>query len=495
MPAGAAGVFLRAGHLRRRAGAATRDGRPRTTLAHRRCRRSDGPAAPGIRRRDRAFRLVRSPQSPLTPPRTTDVLHVIQAALDGVSATRVIARAFDNPEAGPRLNAGPMHVLAVGKAAPAMATALMARADAEVRSALAIGTHPSAGMPADLTFIAGSHPYPDQRSRDAAREALAFVGRLRADEHLALLISGGASALMAEAADGLSFDDKQAATRAFMHAGADIHQLNALRRHLSAVKGGSLAAACAGAVTTLALSDVVGDDLHAIGSGPGVPDPSTWNDVARAVDARAAMPLLPPAVQTRIADGLARRVPDTPKPGDSRLARAAGFVVGRAADAVESAAVAARQCGFTPVVLDERVTGEAREVAVPWLHRALVTARLHGSRVCVISAGETTVRVRGSGVGGRNLEFVLALTDALGDLPGVVAASVGTDGVDGTSGVAGAWADHTTAARAAAHGLPSAHDMLDRNDSFNYFNPLGDTIRTGPTDTNVGDLQLLFVTS
>ncbi len=374
-----------------------------------------------------------------------------------------------------------MHVLAVGKAAPAMATALMARAEADVRSALAIGTHPSASMPPGLTFMAGSHPYPDQRSRDAAREALAFVGRLGAEDHLALLVSGGASALMAEAADGLSFEDKQAATRALMHAGADIHQLNALRRHLSAVKGGALAAACAGAVTTLALSDVVGDDLHAIGSGPGVADPSTWLDVARAVDARGAMTVLPPAVQARITDGCAGRVRDTPKPGDARLARAAGFVVGRAADAVEAAAAAARHCGYTPVVLDGRVTGEARDVALPWLERALVTARLHGPRVCVISAGETTVRVRGTGVGGRNLEFVLALVDALGNMPGIVAASAGTD--------------HTTAARAAAHGLPSAQDMLDRNDSFNYFNPLGDTIRTGPTDTNVGDLQLLFVTS
>jgi len=418
---------------------------------------------------------------------------VIRAALDGVSADRVVARAWDRPEARARLDHGPLHVIAAGKAAPAMATALLARPGLPVRSALAIGTHPVAGMPATLDFMHGSHPFPDRRSQDAAREALRRARSVGVGEHLVLLVSGGASALMAEAADGIAFEDKQAATRAFMLAGADIHQLNALRKHLSMVKGGWLAAACAGLTTTLALSDVVGDDLSVIGSGPGWPDASTWQDVATAVAARGVADRLPVAVRARIAEGLAGRVPETPKPGDPRLARVAGFVVGRAADAVDAAAAAARSRGYHVVVLGERVTGEAREVAPAWLAAARDAAHRHGGRVCVLSSGETTVPVRGNGIGGRHLEFALALVEPMVAVPNAVAASIGTDGIDGLTDVAGARIDAGSRDRAAARGVPPPGELLARNDSFNFFSPLGDTVRTGRTDTNVGDLQVLLV--
>jgi hydroxypyruvate reductase len=298
---------------------------------------------------------------------------------------------------------------------------------------------------------------------------------------------------MAEAAEGLAFEDKQAATRAFMLAGADIHQLNALRKHLSLVKGGWLAAACAGATTTLALSDVVGDDLSVIGSGPGYPDASTWGDVAAALAARDAMARVPRAVRWRIDQGLGGQIPDTPKPSDPRLARAAGFVVGRAADAVAAAAAAARGRGYRVEILDERVTGEAREVAPAWLAAALDRARAHPGPACVLSSGETTVTVRGDGAGGRNLEFALALVEPMETVPGAVAASVGTDGIDGLTDVAGAWVDAGSRGRAAARGLPSPAAVLARNDSYQFFGPLGDTVRTGRTDTNVGDLQVLLL--
>jgi glycerate 2-kinase len=421
------------------------------------------------------------------------LLHVIQAALDGVSAGRVVARAFDDEVTRSRLVSEPIHLIAVGKAGPAMATAVMARPEVRIRTALAIGTHPAAAMPAALTFLPAAHPFPDQRSRAAAAEALARATRVGRDERLVLLLSGGASALMCEAVDGLAFEDKLAATRAFMLAGADIHQLNALRKHLSRVKGGRLAAACPGATTTLALSDVIGDDLSVIGSGPGLPDPSTWAHVAAAVESHEAWDRLPSAVAVRILEGCAGRVADTPKGGDAGLARSDGFVVGRAAHAVDAARAAAADLGYAAVVMHERLTGEARLEAPGWLSRALALARAHRGPVCVLSAGETTVRVKGMGIGGRNLEFALALVEPMATLGAATAASVGTDGIDGTSDVAGAMVDGETLRRAAARGLPDPGDVLDRNDSFNFFAPLGDTIRTGRTDTNVGDIQVLLV--
>ena len=421
------------------------------------------------------------------------MLHVIQAALDGVSATRVVARACERPATRARLFERPIHLVAVGKAAPAMAVALMDQPGLRVSSALAIGTHPAAHMPASLDFMPAGHPYPDSRSRAAAVAALERASNTAPGEHLVLLISGGASALMCDAADGVTFDDKLAATRALMLAGADIHQLNALRKHLSRVKGGWLAAACRGVTTTLALSDVVGDDLSVIGSGPGLADPSSWQDVAAAITALGAWERMPKAVRARLEAGLAGQLPDTPKPGDPRLARAEGFVVGRAADAVEAARERAESLGYAALVIDDRVTGEARAVAPAWLSKAAALARNAGGPACVISSGETTVRVTGTGLGGRNLEFALALAEPMRGIPNAVAASVGTDGIDGTSGVAGGWVDADTARRAVERGLPPIDDVLDRNDSFNYFAPLGDAIRTGRTDTNVGDLQILLV--
>lgn len=388
----------------------------------------------------------------------------------------------------------PIHVVAAGKAAPAMATAFMASDGVRVKSALAIGTHPIAGMPATLDFMEASHPFADDRSRAAARAALERARAVADDEHLVLLISGGASALMADAAEGLAFEEKTSATRAFMLAGADIHQLNALRKHLSRVKGGWLAAACAGATTTLALSDVVGNDLSVIGSGPGWPDSSTWADVAAGLDACRAWDRMPAAVRARIMAGLHGEQPDTPKPGDPRLSRTSGYVVGRASDAIEAAAAGAAALGYHVEVIDDRVVGEARDVAPAWLDAALARARGSGrSRVCVVSAGETIVTVRGGGVGGRNLEFALALVEKMAAVPDAVAASVGTDGIDGVTDAAGAWVDAETARRAAGRGLPPPGEVLAQNDSFNFFSPLGNVVRTGRTDTNVGDLQVLLL--
>ncbi len=402
-----------------------------------------------------------------------------------------MSRALADPSISGRLRGVPVHVLAAGKAAPAMASGFLA-GSVRVRSALAIGTHPSTGMPAMLDFMAAGHPYPDARSVAAAEAAISRAQDVEPGEHLVVLLSGGASALMARPAEGLAMADKASATRALMLAGADIVQLNTVRKHLSSIKGGWLAARCRGATTTLAISDVPGDDIGAIGSGPAMPDGSTWGEVREALTTTGVWARLPAQVRTRVDDGLAGRVPETPKPGDERLARATGTVIGSAADAVEAARRAAEARGYRTVVMPERVTGEARVAAPAWLAAAQRLAGEAGGRSCVISAGETTVRVRGNGLGGRNLEFVLALVEPLAALGRGLVASVGTDGVDGATEVAGAWADSGTNGRARARGLPSPADVLDRNDSFNYFSPLGDTIRTGRTETNVGDVQVVI---
>lgn len=409
-----------------------------------------------------------------------------------MSARRVMARALISPEIADVLTSRPLHVVAAGKAAAAMAAAFPTVSPLAIRKAIAIGTHAHADLPPTVEWIEASHPYPDARSEAAGNRAIAIAQGVHSGEALVILLSGGASALMAAPIDGLSLADKIETTRLLMTSGADIHALNAVRRHLSKVKGGRLAAACVGTTITLAISDVVGDDLHAIGSGPGVPDETTWADAAAALerfggDAHSAR------VRSIVRAGLDGAIPDTPKPGHPALARARARVIGSRVDAMEGARAAALGHGYHVIMISEPVTGEAREAAPEWLRRArnLVTGAPRPS--CVISSGETTVRVTGTGRGGRNLEFVLALAERVSTMPGAAIASIGTDGIDGSSGVAGGIVDSTTLTRAAAAGLASAANFLGANDSFGFLAPLDDVVRLGRTDTNVGDLQVLLI--
>lgn len=278
-----------------------------------------------------------------------------------------------------------------------------------------------------------------------------------------------------------------------MTGGADITALNALRKHLSRVKGGRLAAACPGLVRTFAVSDVIGDDLSVIGSGPTVPDPSTWRDAMAAATAYGGLDGLPAQVRAILEDGVAGRRDDTPKPGDPRLARARAAVIGGRREAMAGARAASEALGYDAVVVDAPVRGEAREAASAWWHAALA-ARRNGARPCaVISSGETTVRVRGRGRGGRNQEFAAALIDRLDNLSTApVVASVGTDGIDGPTDAAGALVDAGSAARARATGRDVAAALTD-NDCYPCLEGLGDLLRFGATGTNVGDLQVLLV--
>jgi hydroxypyruvate reductase len=351
---------------------------------------------------------------------------------------------------------------------------------------LAIGTHRSVVLPDAVEWHQAGHPLPDQRSVAAAARALELARRVPRDESLVILLSGGASALMALPMDGITLADKQRIVDLLLKGGADIHALNTVRKHLSAVKGGRLAAACRGRTITLAISDVVADDLAVIGSGPGIADPSTWRDAYAALNRYVAERDQPPAVRALLEEGLTDRRPDTPKPGDEVMSRIEARVIAGRRDAMTGARLSAEQMGYRVRVLDAPVTGEARTAALAWLET------VKGHRGCAISSGETTVRVTGAGRGGRNQEFALALADAIGATGDeMVAASVGTDGIDGPTDAAGAIVDSTTIARARERGLdPSSY--LDDNNAYAFFNILGDLIQTGPTGTNVGDLQILL---
>ena len=334
----------------------------------------------------------------------------------------------------------------------------------------------------------GSHPLPDEASVHAGREALALAAEAReAGEELVILLSGGASAMLAAPAEGVTLDLKRDVTHRLLQAGVTIHELNAVRKHLSALKGGRLAmhARC----STFALSDVVDDDPASIGSGPGVGDPTTIDDARRVLERTGIARELPAAVQALARGG------ETPKPGDPSLAHAQFVLIGGRRTAMDGAADAAIAAERATIMFDEPITGDAATAGAAFARRAIAAARRIGGAV-VIASGETTVRVKGQGRGGRNQEFALGaameVAQAFRPADGIAIAAAGTDGIDGNSPAAGAIVDGSTIARAEAAGLdPRA--VLAANDSFSLFDRLGDAITTGPTGTNAGDLFIAII--
>ena len=336
---------------------------------------------------------------------------------------------------------------------------------------------------------------PTSESERAGRRALDVAASLQPDEALLVLLSGGASALMAVPAAGLTLADKQATTRHLLRAGANIHELNTVRKHLSAIKGGWLAAVAPGPCRTFAISDVVGDDPSVIGSGPTVPDASTFRDAQDILQrfAGGAAGVYPAAVTARITAGTRGDVPETPKPNDPRLADAVTTVIGGRRQAMDGAAGEGTSRGYHVIRIDDAVVGDARTVALSHLRAVLARAADVPRPACFVSSGETTVRVTGDGIGGRNQEFALACAGALPGLGGpAVVASIGTDGIDGPTDAAGGLVDGTTLDRARAARLDPVA-FLERNDTYHFFEALGDLIHTGPTGTNVGDLQVILL--
>ncbi len=385
--------------------------------------------------------------------------------------------------------AGRTVVVGAGKAAAAMARAVEDHCAGPL-SGLVVTRYGYGVACARIEVVEAAHPVPDAAGRAAAARVLAAVQGLSERDLVLCLISGGGSALLALPAPGLTLEDKQAVNRALLKSGATIAEMNCVRRHLSAIKGGRLAAAAAPAqVLTLAISDVPGDDPAVIASGPTVADPTCC------ADALAVLERYRIAAPEPVLAHLRAGQDETPKPGDPRLAGARYELVATPQQALEAAAAAAQAAGVTPVILGSAIEGEAREVGL--VHAGIARQALRygqpAAAPCVLlSGGEATVTVRGGGRGGPNAEFALALALALGGQPGVHALAGDTDGIDGTEDNAGAAIGPDTLVRAAAAGLDARARLAD-NDAYGFFAGLGDLVVTGPTLTNVNDFRAVLI--
>jgi glycerate-2-kinase len=427
----------------------------------------------------------------------SDVTLILQGALSAVRPATLLDRYFAaQPDIRRQLaEAGCVNVVAAGKAACGMAAACAPLLGSRAGEGLVVSTASPAPRELPWPVVFGGHPWPDAESLGAGRRALAIARATGESDVLLVLLSGGASALMAAPVASLALADKVRATEALMRAGVGIAELNAVRKHLSAVKGGQLAAACRGATVALAISDVVHPVEHdpsVIGSGPTVADRTTFRDALAVIDSRGLRSAMPPAALAVLEVGMLRPA-ETPKPGDPRLARSTFAVVGGRADAMEGARAAAVSLGYDTRVTAAPIVGEAR-VAGPRHVMAALAMRGHRTPLCVISSGETTVHVVGPGRGGRNQEFALAVVDLLANAGrDVLLASVGTDGIDGPTDAAGAVVDATTLERARRAGIDDPGAYLASNDAHGFFAALGDTVDTGPTGTNVADLQIILI--
>ncbi|MBV8652233.1 MAG: glycerate kinase [Alphaproteobacteria bacterium] len=411
------------------------------------------------------------------------LLELLSAAIDAAVPEKCV------PAYLPQAPRGRTIVVGAGKASAAMARVVEQHWPGPL-SGLVVTRYGHAVPCERIEIVEASHPVPDAAGRDAAARILATVQGLSADDLVLCLISGGGSALLALPAPGISFEDKQAVNKALLKSGANIGEMNCVRKHLSAIKGGRLAVAAAPAqIVALLISDVPGDDPAVIASGPTVADPTTHADALAIIEKYRIE--APPAVLAR----LRSREDETPKPGDPRLARVDTRIITTPQHALEAAASVAKAAGFRPMILSDAIEGEARDVAVVHAAIARQCARRDQPAVppCVLlSGGETTVTVRGTGRGGRNVEFLLALAIALDGLPGVHALAADTDGIDGTEDNAGAIIAPYTLARAAEAGL-SAKAQLANNDGYSFFAGIDDLVVTGPTHTNVNDFRAIVI--
>lgn len=408
---------------------------------------------------------------------------LLDASIAAAQPSRVLPAHLPEPPKGRTI------VLGAGKASAAMARVVEDSWPFPLEGLVV--TRTGHGVPCSrIEIVEASHPVPDFRGAEAAARILALAKTAGPDDLVLCLISGGASALLALPAEGISLDDKRAVNRALLASGADIGEMNTVRKHLSAIKGGRLAAAAWPArVVTLLISDVPGDDPSVIGSGPTVADPSTFAE-ARAVLARYGI-VPPSSVERRLAEAW----DETPKPGDERLSRSDVTIIASPMASLAAAAAAARAAGVPALILGDAIEGEAREVGKALAGVAL-SARHHGepasAPVLLLSGGETTVTVKGNGRGGRNVEFLAGLALGLRGAAGITALAADTDGIDGSEANAGAIVTPDTLARARAAGLDAPALVAD-NDCYSLFAAIGDLVTTGPTLTNVNDFRAILV--
>lgn len=426
------------------------------------------------------------------------IMRVALKAVDPEQAVKTYFQSHPDVTAQIKATAGRLIVVGAGKASAPMATAVSEIFGDQITAGRVVVKYgyTVAGVSDRIEINEAGHPVPDEAGLNAARNMVQLLEDVTEDDTVLCLISGGGSALLTLPVEGVSLADIQQMTGLLLGAGATINQINVIRKHLSAVKGGGLARVAAPAsLYTLILSDVVADPLPIIASGPTVPDPSTFADAWAVIEQYQLQDKLPQAIKQRLQAGLSGEVPETPKPGDPAFERVHNEIIGSNRLAAQAAVEAARAAGFEAHLLSTFIEGEAREVGlvVAGLVKGLASNESTIKRpACLVLGGETTVTLSGQGRGGRNQEMALSVALALAGWSEVLVACLGTDGSDGPTDAAGAFADGDTVRRAEALSL-EAQVYLNGNDSYNFFAALDDLIITGPTNTNVNDLILIFV--
>jgi hydroxypyruvate reductase len=417
------------------------------------------------------------------------LLGSFHAALRAADPLHIVASHLPAPPRGRTV------VVGAGKAAASMARSVEHAWPKDQPLSGLVVTRYGHGLPLErIELVEASHPVPDDAGEKAAVRILDLASSLHEGDLLLVLVSGGGSALLSLPAEGIAMAELKTLTKQLLASGAPIEDMNTVRKHLSRIQGGRLAAATRAQVVALVISDVTGDDPTHIASGPCAPDPTTFAD-ALAVLTRYGVKA-PAAIDRRLREGAAGRVAETPKPGDKVFARTENRVIATAHASLQAAADFMRAKGVTPLVLGDSVTGESSEVAK--VYAALAReVKQHGQParppVALISGGETTVTVRGQGRGGRCTEFLLSLAIALEGLPGAWALACDTDGIDGSEDNAGAWLAPDSLARARAQGL-RPRELLAANDGYGFFAALDALVVTGPTRTNVNDYRVILVT-
>jgi glycerate 2-kinase len=438
------------------------------------------------------------------PQLREDALAIFRAALAAAKADHAVRRHLKKSAAEVCAGAARFTLadldrivlIAVGKAAPQMAEAVEDILGGQFTRGLVITKHGHAtAYSGNCDVIESGHPVPDAEGMRAGRAVIALLDALTGRDLLIVAVSGGASALLCAPLPGISLAAKQQTTDLLLRAGANIHELNCVRKHLSMLKGGNLAArAYPAPVLSLLLSDVVGDSLDVIGSGLTAPDLSTYSQALRILENREVFSEVPREVTEHLEMGARGEIAETPKPADGLFANVSNVVVGSNRHALEAASEEAQRRGYPPLILSSRIQGEARQAArlhADILWEVITSGHPLHPPACILSGGETTVTVRGQGKGGRNQEFALAAALALEGAGNVLLLSAGTDGSDGPTDAAGAMSDGDTVARARERDLDAA-GYLARNDSYAFFDALGDLVKTGPTGTNVIDVNIML---
>ncbi|MBZ5624734.1 MAG: glycerate kinase [Acidobacteriia bacterium] len=416
-------------------------------------------------------------------------LSIFRAALAAADPARAVANRLERLDVSRFRD---IYVVGAGKAGASMAQAAERILGRRITAGLVNVKYGHVAKLRRIELNECGHPVPDERGVAGAARIADIAAGAQKDDLVVCLISGGGSALLPLPAAPITLEEKQSVTRMLLACGADIHEINAVRKHISRIKGGQLARLAAPAtVEALLLSDVIGDDLDVIGSGPTAPDASTFAEAARILEKYDIYRRVPASVHERIEEGKRGAIAETPKPGEAVFRRVRNMIVGSNRLALNRAAGRARELGFRTLVLASGIQGETREIAR--MHAAIAREVARSAQpvrppACLITGGETTVTIKGGGLGGRNQEFVLAAALDIAGLPNVVVFSAGTDGTDGPTDAAGAVADGDTLGR-----NPEARRFLDENNSYRYFESLGDLVITGPTNTNVMDVRIVLI--